>query len=96
MSISVKDTDGVAISGAQVAVYDITDFTTALSNAATNGSGVVPTTSVPTGTDIVIRVRKSNTGDAPRYFAVETPANITANTPFSITMVEDSAATDND
>lgn len=88
VSITVSDVAGVAVSGAQVAVIKTSDRST-LFNNQTNGSGVVTFGTDPS-TPILVRVRKSDTADTPRYIPVETPSNTGATgASIFVTLIED-------
>ena len=88
VSINVSDVAGVAVSGAQVAVIKTSDRST-LFNNQTNGSGVATFGADPS-TPILVRVRKSDTADTPRYIAVETPSNTGATgASVFVTLIED-------
>ena len=88
VSITVSDVAGVAVSGAQVAVIKTSDRST-LFNNQTNGSGVVTFGTDPS-IPILVRVRKSDTADTPRYIPVETPSNTGATgASIFVTLIED-------
>lgn len=91
VQINVKDTSGVAISGAQVGVYLTSDRTEIL-NASSNGSGIASTSYAgATPAEVEVRSRKASSADSPRYVNFSSIQNIASGTGLTldVTMQED-------
>lgn len=69
VKVTVKDTNGTLISGAQTSIYLLSDDSVVM-NEDTDGSGIAEDTfSGSTPAAVVIRVRKSSTGTRYAYFS---------------------------
>lgn len=93
LTVTVKDTAGVAVETCQVWIAEGTDPMapgSVLMNADTNASGIATTTfNFITDQAILIRLRKSSVGDT-RYFPVATAGTITSSGfDLAVTMVVD-------
>ena len=89
VDVHVQDAATANIQSAVVAIYKTTDDSV-VSNSLTDSGGDITQTSVPTGTAIYVRVRKSTSGT--RYYPVETVATISDNLALTITLIEDTNA----
>ena len=87
----VVDKDNVAISGAQITAFLVSDDSSIITATDTDGSGLVSDTyTASTPVDFYYRVRKSSTG-ATKYILFSAFGTIAANTGFSakVTLIED-------
>jgi hypothetical protein len=95
LTIEIQDTstNGTNLNGARVEVYRTDTGASILSTTASSGGSGTPasasTASAPANTDIVVRVRQSNSGDTVRYKPVETVGNTGNGTTLTITMQEE-------
>jgi len=91
VQINVKDTAGVAISGAQVGVY-LTSDRTQIINEASDGSGIaLQSYAGTTPAEVEVRVRKASSADSPRYINFSSIQNIASGTGLTldVTLRED-------
>lgn len=91
VSITVKDTGGIAVSGAQTAIY-LTSDRTELVNVDTDANGEVSYSYAgSTPVSVEVRVRKASEPDNPKYknySSLQTIQSITGLT-LSVTLIED-------
>jgi hypothetical protein len=89
MAILVKNEDTLAvIQNAQTSIQLLASPHTQLMNEDTNASGIATESyGGTTPVDVVVRVRKSETSDDPRYFAVSRVETVQSNTGLSTTVL---------
>jgi hypothetical protein len=76
VQVTVKDTNGVAISGAQVGVYTTADDTQVM-NEATLGSGIASEAWTGGAVEVKLYIRKGSSADTPKYKNHSSIQNIT-------------------
>jgi hypothetical protein len=95
LTITVKNTAGTLIDGAQTAIYTVSGGTQLMNEdtGTPNPTGqAVATYNYVSDTDVIVKVRKSSTG-ATRYFSNSTPATIDDNgLTLTVTLQEDTIA----